>query len=628
MIEIAVSGLGKAYGDNQVLLGLSMEVHSGEKVALVGANGAGKTTLLRILTGEERADGGTVSVAAGRRVGVLSQIPAYPLGYTAGDVLRTAFRPLIALRDEIERLALQMQSDHTPALLARYGALTTEFEMRGGFDMKTPLARVRTGLQIDDDLYGRAFDTLSGGEKTRVTLACLILTDPGLLLLDEPTNHLDIESVEWLEAYLARDKNTLLVVSHDRYFLDRVATRVIELEAGRAESYTGRYSDYAREKAARVKVQRERYEREQREKNRLLATARRMHDYAGGNAKLHRRAFAIEKRAERVEATGRPPAALGSFHVRFGETAFRAADVLRLHDIGKSYGRLLFRGVTLDVRGGERVGILGANGAGKTTLLRVLAGELALDAGQIWRGPSVRQAYLPQAVRFAHPERTLLDTLLYEQNETPQGARDRLGRFYFRGDDVFKQVESLSGGEKSRLMLCLLMKDQVNLLLLDEPTNHLDIRSREWMEEAVAAYGETLLFISHDRYFIARFATRLWVFGEDGRVEDFCGTFDEYRARAAQPPPERTKRAEPVPGTSAPADTVPKRGREQRVREARLRGLENEIGQREARLRAIEEEMARCATDAGVLTALLEEQSALTEARDALLEAWLSLSEV
>lgn len=557
MIEISVSHLTKFYGDRLILDDLSLEVYSGEKVALVGKNGAGKTTLLRVLTGEEPFEAGAVSL-------------------------------------------------------------------------------VRAGLQIDDGLFDRPFARLSGGEQTRVNLARLILMDTDLLLLDEPTNHLDMRSIEWLETYLARHRGTVVVVSHDRYFLDNTVTRVIALSGGKAASYSGNYSFYAAERARNLETQRLRYERAEREKTRLADTARRMHDYAGKNAKLHKRAFAIEKRAERVERVERPPVEQ-TVHARFNADGFRAADALRLHELSCGYGKALVSGVTLDVRGGERIGILGDNGAGKTTLLRTLADQLPRMGGDLWRGPSIKMAYLPQLVAFDHPERTLMDTLIYEQDESAQGARDRLGRFHFRGEDVFKTVENLSGGEKSRLKLCLLMRESVNLLLLDEPTNHLDIASREWMEEAVAGYQETLLFISHDRYFVSRFATRLWIV-ENGGVVDFRGGFAKYRLQKAEDRGQKTEdgrqktedRGQKTAGSEGRTTVeagLPKRGKEQRVRDARLRVLEAEIEKREARLRALEDEMTQKAADAAALTALLAEQEQISAELDGLYEDWAALGE-
>jgi len=657
MIEISVSHLYKSFGDNVVLRDLSMEVFSGEKAALVGGNGAGKTTLLRILSGTEPYDAGGISIAAGRRVGMLSQLPTFPDGYTAGDVMRDAFAPILDMKNELHELERAMRGDCGPALLSRYGQLSHTFEALGGFDMETPLRRVRAGLRIDDALYARPFRLLSGGEMTRISLARLILTDADLLLLDEPTNHLDMKSVEWLEDYVSRYKGAVVIVSHDRYFLDNAVTRVIELSRGKAESFSGNYSFYAEARAARRTFQKAAFDREQREKKRLTDTARRMHDYAGKSAKLHKRAFAIEKRIARVGQTARPEAEK-SLRARFQSDSFRAADVLLMHELSCGFAAPLFGGVSLAIRGGERIGILGDNGTGKTTLMRVIAGDLKPLSGQIRRGPSVRSAYLPQHVTFAHPERTLLDTLLYEQNETAQNARDRLGLFHFSGEDVFLRAGNLSGGEKSRLMLCMLMKRKVNLLLLDEPTNHLDIASREWMEEAIEGYRETLLFISHDRYLVARFATRLWIL-ENGGITDFPGTFAEYRAhlaapnaetppRAAQvaqaaqaaPPkqahgPSKATHGQPSKATHGqPAKAAhgqppkqahgppPKRGREQRILEARLRALEAEIGLREDRLREIEREMEANAADAPLLQALYDEQKTLETERDSLYEQW------
>ena len=553
MIDISIRDVHKYYGANHVLRGVSFDVQAGEHVGLLGPNGAGKTTLLRLLTGEERADSGpdperpaVISFASGKRVGALSQIPVYPPGTTALQVLESAFAELAAMQAEMDALAPRCAED--PSALTRYGELQHAFEDRDGFSAGVRLARARAGLNLPDALTGRPFAELSGGEMTRVNLARLILEQSAILLLDEPTNHLDIRSMEWLEEFLEQYKGTALCVSHDRFFLDGCVRRVIELDGGAARSFSGNYSFYVTEKERLYQEHLARWEQESRQVKRLEATARRMHDYAGRNDKLHRRAFAIEKRAARLKTTDKPvkPRPLTA---RFAETRFLADDLLRLSDVSFSYDAAapvkLLDGLTAAIRPGDRIALLGDNGAGKTTLLKLITGDLAPDTGRVTPGPSVKAAYMPQLVVFDHPGRTLLDTMLYEADCSVQEARDRLGRFHFRGEEAFKTVEVLSGGERSRLKLCLLMGGAVNLLLLDEPTNHLDIASREWIEQAVESYEGAMLFISHDRYFIARFARRIWEI-KDGAVTDFAGGYEayqSYRASAAAPRPAKRKSA-------------------------------------------------------------------------------------
>ena len=624
MIDIAISGLVKEFEvGKKILDGLTFQVDSGERVGLLGKNGCGKTTLLRILTGQLDWDEGEVVLAPDKRVGLISQIPVYPAGYTVEDVLDTAFRPMREMEEEMEQLAARMERGEDPALLRRYDQLTAAFEAGGGYDTDTRKNKVCSGLQIGPGMREQLFDRLSGGEKTRVNLGRLILEDTDILLLDEPTNHLDLKATEWLEEYLDKFKGTVLAVSHDRWFLDRVVDRVIEIQEGKAEFYSGNYSFYVVEKERRYQEKLKQYEKEQAKIQQLEKAAEQLRIWAySGNDKIFKRAQSMEKRIERMRTTDRPTRER-KMEVRFGEREFRGDEVLTIKGLSKSFGqRALFSGVDLEVVGGERIALLGDNGTGKSTLIKILMGEEGPDEGKIRMGPTVKIGYLPQIIHFDHPERSLLDTMLYELDCTAQTARNRLASFKFRGEDVFKPVSALSGGEQSRLRLCMLMDEKINLLILDEPTNHLDIQSREWIEEAVEEYEGNLLFVSHDRYFIDRFATRVWVL-EDGQVTDFRGSYGEYRAARER------KQAQAVPAPAA----APAEKKEKPRRPGGTKNLEKEVAAAERAVAKAEEQMyelglqiEEAASDYLKLQELYEQREALEEEILKLYGTWERLS--
>ena len=624
MIDIAISGLVKEFEvGKKILDGLTFQVDSGERVGLLGKNGCGKTTLLRILTGQLDWDEGEVVLPPDKRVGLISQIPVYPAGYTVEDVLDTAFRPLREMEEEMEQLAARMERGEDPALLRRYDQLTAAFEAGGGYDTDTRKNKVCSGLQIGPGMREQLFDRLSGGEKTRVNLGRLILEDTDILLLDEPTNHLDLKATEWLEEYLDKFKGTVLAVSHGRWFLDWVVDRVIEIQEGKAEFYSGNYSFYVVEKERRYQEKLKQYEKEQAKIQQLEKAAEQLRIWAySGNDKIFKRAQSMEKRIERMRTTDRPTRER-KMEVRFGEREFRGDEVLTIKGLSKSFGqRALFSGVDLEVVGGERIALLGDNGTGKSTLIKILMGEEGPDEGKIRMGPTVKIGYLPQIIHFDHPERSLLDTMLYELDCTAQTARNRLASFKFRGEDVFKPVSALSGGEQSRLRLCMLMDEKINLLILDEPTNHLDIQSREWIEEAVEEYEGNLLFVSHDRYFIDRFATRVWVL-EDGQVTDFRGSYGEYRAARER------KQAQAVPAPAA----APAEKKEKPRRPGGTKNLEKEVAAAERAVAKAEEQMyelglqiEEAASNYLKLQELYEQREALEEEILKLYGTWERLS--
>ena len=631
MIDISVSNLVKEFEvGHKILDGLTFQVDTGERVGLLGPNGCGKTTLLRILTGVMDYDEGDVVIAPGKCMGLISQIPVYPAGYTVEDVLATAFEPLREMEREMAALAEQMGEGSNPALLARYDKLTAAFEAAGGYETDTKTNKVCNGLTIPQSMREQLFDKLSGGEKTRVNLARLILEDTDILLLDEPTNHLDLRATEWLEEYLDKFKGTVLTVSHDRYFLDKVVNRIVEIQSGKAEFYSGNYSFYVVEKERRYEEKLRQYEKEQAKIEQLEKAAEQMRIWAySGMDKTFKRVKSMEKRIERMRTTDRPTKER-KMEVRFGEREFRGDEVLTIKGLTKSFGdRTLFSNLGLEVAGGERIALLGDNGSGKTTLLKILLGEEEPDAGKVRMGPTVKVGYLPQHVHFDHPERNLVDTLIYEQDCTAQTARNRLAAFKFRGEDVFKPVSALSGGEQSRLRLCMLMDEKINLLILDEPTNHLDIQSREWIEEAVEEYEGNLLFVSHDRYFIDRFASRIWML-EDGHITDFRGNYQEYQAARARGAAGKSASDVQVSVEKAPE---PKEKKEKPKRPGGTKNLEKEVtaaeravAKAEEQMYDLEQQIQEASADYLKLQELYEQREALEEEILKLYGTWENLS--
>ena len=625
MVDISIKDLVKAYDDGvNILNGLSFDIQSGEHVGILGRNGCGKTTMFRILSGEIGYDEGTVSVASGKRLGLISQIPVYPEHYTTEDVLKTAHARVYAIGERLAALAERMAEDSSPETMREYDRLNADFERLGGYDVDFERDRVANGLEIPAAMRARLFSQLSGGEKTRVNLARLILEDTDILLLDEPTNHLDLHATEWLEDYVQRFHGTVLAISHDRWFLDKVAQRCIEIQNGRAEFYAGNYSFYVEERQHRFAEQLKKYEKDQAKYEQLKKAAEQMHLWAFmGNDKLHKRAFSMEKRMEKLAVTEKPRVEK-KLNVKFAQREFHGDEIFLLEGVAKSFGeKRLFHDLDLLIEGSDRIALIGDNGSGKSTFLKILMGEEAPDAGYIRKGPSVKIAYLPQIIRFAHPERTLYDTMLYEEKCTPQDARDRLAQFQFPGEDVFKPVSALSGGELSRLRLCMLMRHDINLLILDEPTNHLDIASREWIEDAVADYGGALLFVSHDRWFIERFANRIWELSA-GEITDFRGTFTQFReykarqeqlARAQKPEQKKEKDKPAVQKKAAPRT------------DRQLARVEREIAKTEEQLAALDGACEENASDYQKLLELGAERDKLNEALEALYAEWEALSE-
>jgi len=625
LAEIVLKDINKYYGTYHVLRGVSLEISEGCKAGLIGKNGAGKTTLFRIISGEEPYDSGEMQIARGLRIGVLDQIPQYPDDFTVYQVLDSAFEDLREMKKSIDAMQLELAANPGAPVLGRYGALLSEFESRGGYETETRIKRVCTGLDIGPEMQNKLFSRLSGGEKTRVNLARIILTDPHILLLDEPTNHLDIRATEWLEEYLQSFRGTVLVISHDRYFLDRVVNRIIEIEDGAASVYDGNYSKYALMKEQKRLERLKRYEQEQKKIRQLEEAVKRMHDWANraDSAKMHRRAFSMEKRLERLKRDSvQKPRTERKISRGFKTEGFSGSDVVMARGLKFSYGQnTILDGVDLLVRRNERLALIGNNGSGKTTLLRIIMGELAPCEGIVKTGTSIRTGYLPQQVRFENPGLTVLDTVRNELVTDEGNARNILAGFMFRGEDVFKTVGSLSGGELSRLKLCLLMQRNVNFLVLDEPTNHLDIQSREWIEEALDAFEGTILFVSHDRYFIRKFASSVCEL-EDGKLFRFDGDYESFREYKRIMEEERKREAAGEQAASKPRQERTRKPSPKTL-EKRLASIEADISGTEARLREIEQEMQDYASDYVKLEELLTEKEDLSARLEELYGKWM-----
>ncbi len=606
MIEISVTSLQLYFGERHLLRDVSFEILTGERVSVVGPNGCGKTTLLKVLSGRQSYDGGQVSTARGRRLGLLEQLPDVPPEMTVRQVLWQAFEHIEALGAKMRAMEEDMAAGRDVDM-KQYATVQTAFEDGGGYELDVQYQRMTRGLNIPPDMQERPFMSLSGGEKTRVSLASIMLSGVDILLLDEPTNHLDVDSIEWLEEYLRTFKGTVVIVSHDRYFLDRVTSRTLEMREGQITSYPGNYSEYVERRDEMLELLEKQKRSQDKEIERLAFTVERMKGWGLGNKKVMRRAFAMEKRLQRIERI-ETIRQMHKMRNRFAEASRSGNEVMQIESLSAGYDAPLIRDFSAMVFRGERIALLGPNGCGKTTLLTTLLRLQPALKGSFYEGTGVKCGYLPQVVAFSHPERTLVDTLLYETRATTQQARDRLAAFGFTGEEVFKRVEVLSGGEKTRLKLCLFMNTGVNTLFLDEPTNHLDILSREWLEDAIDDFSETMIFVSHDRYFISRFATRIWQV-EDGAVRDFVGTYEDFRAalarekaqRAALPPPKKEK-----PAHKPEKDNLKLKQKQARENQKKTAALERQIEE-------IDKEMASCADDYQRLSELLSQKEQLEE---------------
>ena len=625
MSILTASNLAKSYGPDDIFEGVSCEIPHGTKIALVGPNGSGKTTLLRLIAGLEEPTAGTIHRANGLNIAYLPQQADFSGTGTLWEAMLEVFANLRAQSAELRRLEAAMADPATrEEVLQRYGSALEAFELAGGYTYEQRIKQVLSGLGFDEDDFRRSVPQLSGGQKTRALLARLLLEEPDLLLLDEPTNHLDLAGIEWLENYLVAWKGAVVVVAHDRAFLDAVVERVWELEWGRLERYRGNCSAYAAQKAERLALQQAKYERQQQFIVRTEEFIRR--NMAGQRS---REAKGRQKRLARVERIERPQEYRPMGFI-LGDASRSGDLVLGLYDITVGYDPAapLFTAEEVELRRGQRVALLGPNGSGKTTLVRTILGEVQPLAGHVRIGASVQVGYSAQGHADLIPGKTVLETVLDAGELTISQARNLLGRYRFSGDSVFKPVGGLSGGEQARVALAVLALEGANVLILDEPANHLDIPSQEVLQEALSEFGGTLLIVTHDRYLIRRLTTRVWVI-EDGELWEFKGGYEEYHGwealRRQQSEASRDPRVQTERERMREARKASERGAARRAR--RRIELEQTIHRLEIRLAQLEGQLAVASEQRAVerVRQLGAEYSQVESELDTLLAAWANM---
>ena len=556
MIVLSAKDLSKSYGTDIITEDVSFGVEKGDRIGIVGPNGCGKTTLLNMLAGELEPSSGSIYIRSELTLGYLHQKNHFFSGGTVIGEAEKSFEHFFRMEKEIEDLQAKI-SDHTrpdfDRCLEAYTALIEEYEKLGGYTYKSELSAILRAMGFSDEDQQKKMDVLSGGERTRLALACMLLRKPDILILDEPTNHLDLSMLSWLETYLKGYQGTLLVVSHDRYFLDRLVNRIFDMSGRTLTAYSGNYSEFLVKKEERLQAAMREYEKQQAEIARQEEMIRRFRQH--GTEHLAKRARSREKRLAHVELIDRPDMKTERMKLGFEQNFKSGGEVLVCEDLSKSYGSMqLFSGVSLDIRKGEKVCIIGDNGIGKTTLLRILMGIEEADSGYLRTGYNVDFGYYDQGQRLLDDNETVLGEMknayhLYSDTE----MRSLLGRFLFRGDDVFKQVSDLSGGEKAKLSLLKLMLSGANTLVLDEPTNHLDIESKEVAEDALMEFGGTLIIVSHDRYLLTKIPDRILELTASGMIE-YKGNFDYYLEKTAAVRAESSQDSEP--SEKAPAADV------------------------------------------------------------------------
>lgn len=646
---LSCSNITKSFGEKHILKQVSFCLEEHEKAAIVGINGAGKSTLLKIIIGELGADQGSSALSKGASIGYLAQHQELEGKLTVYDALLEVKRPIIQMEERIRRLELEMKAalgDALESMLSEYSRLNHAFELANGYAFRSEVTGVLKGLGFSEGEFTKHISTLSGGQKTRVSLGKLLLTHPDVLLLDEPTNHLDMESIGWLETYLKTYSGSVVIVAHDRYFLDRVVTKIVELDNGFATVFSGNYSAYSDKKTMLRDAGIRAYLNQQQDIRRQEEVITKLKSF--NREKSIRRAQSREKMLDKIERLEKPADIDDSMDIRLEPDVMSGNDVLTVKELGKAFGsHVLFSQVDFEIKRGERVAIIGNNGTGKTTLLKIINGLLKADAGEVRLGSKVHGGYYDQEHQILHMEKTLFEEIqdAYPVMNNTQ-IRNTLASFLFTGDDVFKLIRDLSGGERGRVSLAKLMLSDANFLLLDEPTNHLDVTSKEILESALCRYTGTVLYVSHDRYFINRTATRILDL-TGGALMNYIGNYDYYlekkeaveaafAPKKAAPSPASGKTAESDGLCSSPSSTIKLDWKTRKEEQARIRKRQSELAKTEEAIHGLESRdgeidvllaMEEVYTDVPRLVELNREKEDISSRLEKLYERWEELAE-
>ena len=631
------TNISKSFGSNEIIKDANFLVNEHEKVAIVGVNGAGKTTLLKILTGEERADSGNVILAKDAKLGYLRQINNVDSTLSIIDELYTVIEHILNMEKRMLEMQEQMQhlsGEELEALYSSYTALTHSYELMDGYAAKSKVIGILKGLGFDENDFDRKISTLSGGQKTRVFLAKLLLEEPDIILLDEPTNHLDLRSIEWLESYLLNYKGAVIIVSHDRYFLDKIVSKVIDIENAEVQMYSGNYSDFSAKKQMLLDAKMKEYLNQQQEIKHQEAVITKLKQF--NREKSIKRAESRQKQLEKIDRVEAPVTHIENMKLSLDISKESGKDVLTVHDLSKSFDeKHLFSNINFEIKRGERVAIIGDNGTGKTTLLKIINGLLSPDTGEVIYGSNVSIAYYDQEHQVLHMDKTLFDEIsdTYPEMNNTQ-IRNILAAFLFTGEDVFKKIGDLSGGERGRVSLVKLMLSKANFLLLDEPTNHLDILSKDVLESALNSFPGTICYVSHDRYFINKTATRILDL-TGNRLLNYIGNYDYYieKREAVEGAANLSvnnieeKPAEVSDSKQEWIENKNAQAQKKKITNA-LNKCEKEIEKIEEKLGLIDEEFANpeISSNVGKLMELQKEKTALEEKLEKLMNEWEELT--
>ena len=632
---LACQNISKAFGTDEIIQHASFHIEENEKAAIVGINGAGKTTLLRIIMGELEADQGEVILAKNRTIGYLPQNPDIAGNRTVYEEVLSARDDLTAMQQELiemEQSMSSLQGEELEKLMDTYNRRNLEFEQKGGASYKSEITGVLKGLGFTEEEFGKHMQTLSGGQRTRVCLGKLLVTKPDVILLDEPTNHLDIGSITWLETFLLNYRGAVVIVSHDRYFLDRVVRKVVELDRSQVSVFSGNYSDYAVKKAQVREAQLKQYYNQQREIRHQEEVIAKLKSF--NREKSIRRAESREKMLDKIERLEKPVEENTDIHLNLEPRTVSGNDVLSVEHLAKSYpGQSLFTDLFFELKRGERVALIGDNGTGKTTILKIINEMVEADQGTVKLGTNVHIGYYDQEHQVLHPEKTLVEEISDAYPDlTNTEIRNVLAAFLFTGDEVFKRISELSGGERGRVSLAKLMLSEANFLILDEPTNHLDITSKEILEQALNHYTGTVLFVSHDRYFINKTATRILDLTGETLV-NYIGNYDYYLEKCREltriyaPEKEAQQKAEPVSSSKADWKQMKEEQARQRKLENDGKRTEEQIEETEQRIQELEEAFSdsEIATNSARLQELHQEYQEKQKELEHLYEQWEAL---